>query len=275
MLDEYRHICEEIANTIPDWKKLSKNELCRLCVANENNPVLYNAYFAAIQYRYWHLISKYYTSCNGLVEPEVCRDWLIDTIMYALKHRRWEDEDSTVFNDPTGPDKVINTKMKCLKINQYQYSNRKKRKDAFGMMSLDDLTEKTTDSNLGLFDESTELEIRELDIKSYIKKLFLKKDYFMAYMLDGIVSADVFELSDTGNVTFSLKKLSKFIRKITPTYCQQFAQRYEIDEDVVIKSLIYFHNLSIRKVNSKIEYNLHKLRYDPMIIELLGEGVSR
>lgn len=275
MLDEYKQLCKETADSIPGWQKLSKNELCRLCVENEDNPTLYNAYFAAIQYKYWGLIAKYHSSCNGLVEPEVCRDWLVDTIIYALKHRRWEDEDSTIFEDPNGPDKAINTKMKCMKINQYQYSNRKKRKDAYGTVSLDEMTEKFSDGNLGLLDESSEADSQEIDTREYIRTLFRKKDYFMAYMLDAILNSDVFEDdSSASSSIFSAKKLSRFMRRLTEGYCVGFAQRYDVPVETAVHSLIYFHRLNIKKVNQKIEYNLHKLKHDPFILELLG-GMRR
>lgn len=271
MLDEYRKLCETAANQIPGWKELSKNDLCRLCVANEDNPQLYNAYFAAIQCKYWSLIAKYHSSCGGLVEPETCRDWLIDTIMYALEHRRWEDEDSTIYNDPNGPDKAINTKMKCMKINQYQYSNRKKRKDAFGTVSLDELSEMFNDSNTGLLDTTSDDSRQEMDIKEFIKSLFQKKDYFMAYMLDAILNANVFEDDRSSYTTvFSAKRLSKFMRRLTDDYCLQFAERYEVDADVAVHSLVYFQKLNIKKVNRKIEFNLHKLKHDPFILELIG-----
>jgi hypothetical protein len=271
VLEEYKELCKEAANAIPGWQSLSKNELCRLCVENENNPELHNAYFAAIQYKYWGLIAKYHASCNGLVEPEVCRDWLVDTIMYALEHRRWEDEDSTIFDDPNGPDKAINTKMKCMKINQYQYSNRKKRKDAFGNVSLDEMTEKFSDGNLGLLDTTTDEYRQEIDINEYIRKLFRKKDYFMAYMLDAILNSDVFEdLPGGSGEIFSVKKLSRFMRRLDGDYCRGFAQRYEVDEGIAVHSLVYFYKLNIKKVNQKIEYNIHKLRHDPFILEMLG-----
>ena len=274
MLDEYKQSCKEAADILPNWKDLSTNDLCRLCIANEDNPVLYNAYFAAIQYKYWGLIAKYYNSCNGLVEPEVCRDWLIDTIMYALKHRRWEDVDSTLYNDPMGPDRAINTKMKCLKINQYQYSNRKKRKDEFGTMSLEALAEKMNDNTFGLIDNSSELDKQSIDINEYIKKLFLKKDYFMAYMLDGIINVDVFDDEDGTKNILSVKKLSRFLRNLTQDYCEEFAERYGVDRDIAIHSLIYFQKLNIRRVNSKIEYNIHKLRHDDFILGLMGGGAK-
>ena len=273
MLEEYKQMCKAAADTIPNWQSLSKNDLCRLCVENEDNPELYNAYFAAIQYRYWGLIAKYYNACNKIVSPETCRDWLVDTIMYALKHRRWEDEDSTIYNDPNGPDKVINTKMKCMKINLYQYTNRKKRKDSFGIMSLDDLSERLHDSNFMLVDNTSEREQQNIDVKEYIKKLFISKDYFMAYMLDGILNESIFDDEDTDvddGTNPIVKKLSKFLRYLTPSYCEQFASTYDVNVDVAISSLVYFKNLNIKKVNNKIEYNLLKLKHDPFILGILG-----
>ena len=273
MLDEYKQTCKEIADRIPGWQHLTKNELCRLCVANEDNPELHNAYFAAIQFKYWNLISKYYTSCNGLVDAETCRDWLIDTILYALEHRRWEDEDSSIFNDPNGPDKAINTKMKCMKINQYQYSNRKKRKEAYGVVSLDELTEKFNDSNNGLLDTDSDKERQAIDVREYIKKIFLKKDYFLAYMLDAILNANVFDDVKGSNTSiFSPKRLSKFLRNLDDDYCQQFADRYDVNIDTALHSLVYFQKLNTRKVHRKIEYSLQKLRHDEVLLDLLGRG---
>lgn len=262
MLENYREGFREQANIIKDWEKLSKNELCYAYIEHENNPELQNAYFSALVYRYWPLISKYHYMCSNVASMEDCYDWLIDSITYALAHRRWEDPDSSIYNDPNGPDKVINRYMKCARLTFYQFINRKKRRDNFGMLSLDELLNIVDPtSGCDFINTSYTSEDARIDLYNYIRQLFDKKDYFLAFMIDLIVYGDTFD-NDTGMAVFNQKKLVKQLRHLDKVDCQIFAQRYDLDENMVLEYYeTYCKNLSSTVMYHKIEFNLLKLKH--------------
>lgn len=263
MLEDYKESFRQQAGLVKGWENLSKNDLCYGYIEHENDLELQNAYFSALVYKYWPLIPKYYYMCSNVATMEDCYDWLIDSITYALKHRRWEDPDSSIYNDPNGPDKVINRYMKCARLTFYQFINRKKRKDNFGMLSLDELIN-IADNNDDLEDTSFASEEARLDLNNYIKELFTnKKDYFLGFMLDLIISGDVFDYEESKPV-FNIKKLAKQLRYINEDYCNMFASQYNLlPEDVIKAYNTYCKKLSSHLIYSKIEYNLLKLKHNP------------
>ena len=269
MLDDYKHLCESAADIIPDWRAMDKNELCRRCVDNESNPVLYNAYMSAILYKYWSLIPKFHSSCNGLVSPETVYDWLIDSIEYALKHRRWESPDSSIYNDPNGPDKVINRKMKCTRINLYQFTNRKKRKDEFGLMSLDELTEKVNDTNFALVDKENEISSIVTDIVEYVHKTFHKGEYFSAFLMDAIINGDVFEYDNANVSEFSMRKMVRFMKTLDDSFVSYFSNTYWVPIPGVQSGIRYVTSLDGKIVVCKIESCLYRMRHDNFLISMI------
>lgn len=273
MIKAYRESCRKVASAINGWEKLSKNELCRMCIEHENNEVLYNAYFAAVLFNYCNTISKHYQQCKGLVDEATCIEWLEDAVQYALLHRRWQDPDSSIYNDPNGPDKVINRIMKCTKVNLYQYASRKKRRDSYNTKSLEAISELVNDSSTELMDTEYTTNKVSLDIKTFIRKTFYMKDYFMAYMIDCILHENVFTYNkDTHTNEFNIKKLARTLCAVDEHYCRRFASEYEIDEEDVIATLKYFDKLNSSKLIYKIEYNLQKLKHDKEILFQLKGG---
>lgn len=269
MLNEYREQCRISANHLAGWENISKNDLCRLYIKEENNPEITNACFSALLVKYWPLIPKYHSQSSNVASPEDCYEWLVASITYALKHRKWEDPNSSIYNDPNGPDKVINRYMKCARLTFYQFINRQKRKEDFGTISLESLMEALNDNNPELEDDTPVDYSLSLDLKQYIKQIFNRKDYFLAFMLDCMLHEPIFEHKDPENPiskSFNVKKLAKYLRQLDETYCKIFAERYDIDLIDVLKSSKYCNNLNSTKIYNKIEYNLHKLKHDQFLL---------
>ena len=178
MLDEYKNSYKETANQIPNWLNIDKNDLCNLYLDNEGTDIQ-QAYLSAIIYKYWSLIPKYHSLSYNVASPEDVYEWLVDAIMYALEHKSWKNPKSSIYNDPCGPDKVINRCMKCRRLTYYQAINRKKRQGGAIQLSLDEISEETTDCNTYLEDLMTDCEIDNMILNQYILKIFDKKLYFM------------------------------------------------------------------------------------------------
>ena len=275
MLDEYKEVFRRCADMVDGWQDLSKNDLCRKYIENKDNPEIQNSYFAAIMYRYWHLIPKYYYMSSNVASEEDCYEWLEDSVYGCLKASSWDREDSSIYKDPNGPDKVINRCMKCARLTYYQYINRRKRKDNFGMLSLDELTElfgstvSEPESN-----ESIEDDVSTWAIHDYVKKLFRDKDYFAAVLVDVIASQDVFDVvvnKETGMTTkFSLRKATRLISTLTDEYIKEFSSKYEIEIADVEKGMSYFRFLTAPTLKAKIQTCLERLQHDSFFVMLNG-----
>lgn len=278
MLDEYKELFRQRAELIEGWKDLSKNDLCRKYVENEGDSDLQDAYFSAIMYRYWHLISKYYYMSKNVASPEDCYEWLEDSVYGCLKATSWNRKDSSIYNDPNGPDKVINRCMKCARLTYYQFINRKKRKDNFGLLSLEELTElfgNTVEEPLS--GTKTDDNVSTWAVEEYIKKSFSKKDYFVAVMLDCILTQDVFDTvvnkdSKCVNSVFNIKKLTKFVSNIDDEYVHNFATKYNIDYEDALQGMSYFRSLKSPTIKAKIQTTLERLQHDSFF-KLLHESL--
>lgn len=268
MLEEYKLHCKEQAAAIPGWEQLSKNELCNRYIETEDKSTK-DAYLAAILYRYWKLIPKFYYQSSNVCSPEDCYDWLVESVLCALNCKRWTESDSSIYKDPNGPDKVINRAMKCARLNFYQFINRKKRKDNFGILSLDELKENLNDNSNDIEDPQSSVNDETIiSVKEYIKDIFNGKEYFLAFMLDCIVTENIFDKEGT-YVKLNQKRLTKLLRELDSIYAAQFATRYEFEKDKVLHALAYCQGLTPSKIQSKIEYNLLKLKHDKKLLEVL------
>lgn len=275
MLEEYKLAFRRCADLIPGWENLSKNELCCKYVESEGHPELQNSYFSAIMYRYWHLIIKYYNMSENVASPEDAYEWLEDSVFWSLKLNAWNNKDSSIYKDPNGPDKMINRCMKCARLTYYQFINRKKRRDNFGMASLDELAEQFGSTIEEPSESNTHKNLVDWAITDYILKTFNKKDYFTAFLVDGILSQNIFDDvkdKETGETSaqFNQKKLVKFLKNLTDEYIEYFSDAYNIPYESVEKGVSYFRGLSPALMKAKVESTLERLRHDEFFVMLRG-----
>ena len=242
MLDEYKNLYTLSAEPIKNWRTIDKNELCRLCIKYENDADKFNSYLSALILRYWNLIGKFYNMSQNLAEPIDCYDWLIHSIMYALKHRQWENPESAVYNDPKGPDKVINRCMKSSRLIFYQFKNRKKRKKEFQIVSIDELKDSINSGSIDIEDESFNIDTQDIDMRFFINQTFGKKEYFLSFILDCICNEDIFD-NENGFISMNPKKLAKRFKSIDDRYLNVFSKRYDLDHDDVYQAAILAKNI--------------------------------
>ena len=258
MLEENKRIYESKANTIvPDWKSRNKNDLI-ISASECTDERLKDGYIAAIMLKYWSKIDSYYYKCKLVTTPEDIHSWLVTAVLYALKHKPWENPKYTVYKDENGPDKVINRIIESKRLTFYQQLNRYKRKINSAITSLDSLVEDYKDVFVPSYNDSSNVECNNL-----VCMYFDKKDYFMAFMLDAIFYEDV--MSKDG---LNKRRLSVHIKNIDDIYCNIFADRYDIPLNKVTFAAPYVTNMSSYNMKNKIEYNLIKLK------SIIGEGVK-
>lgn len=274
MLDEYKELCRVAANSAPGWEDMSKNDLCRAYVKSKGNDVLQNAYLSAILYKYWNLISKYHYQSANCATPEECYGWLVDSVSCCVNLAAWENPQSSIYNDPNGPDKVINRCMKCARLTYYQFINRKKRKNDFGLLSIDELKELYGDIS-ETADYKQDVDISSIAIHEYIVDMFEKKDYFVAFMIDCILSSNVFDtvadkehnimLSD-----FNLRKLCNELKLLDNKYVRVFALKYNLPIEDVRKALTYVKDVPPSSIRKKVLQSLENLKHSTFIKSLRG-----
>lgn len=278
MLEEYKEICRMSAELVPNWKNLSKNELCRQYVANKDDPTLQNGYLAAILYRYWGLISKYYYMSANCATPEDCYEWLVDSVLCCVNLASWEKPDSSIHNDPNGPDKVINRCMKCARLTYYQFINRKKRRDDFGLLSIDELQELFGSSVTEPKDDAQDINVSTLYIRDYVVQKFKEKDYFVSFLLDCILSDCVFDIVKDENYSWhpelNLRKLCKSMTALPENFAYEFSANYDLDINDVKKGLHYVNVIPQGSMRKKILQTLEQLKHSTFAKALIGGDLN-
>ena len=274
MLEEYKEIYRAAADVIPGWREQSKNDLCRAYVLHKGDETLQNAYYGAIMYRYWGLIPKYYYMSANCATVEECYGWLVDSVSCCLDLASWEDPTSSIYKDPNGPDKVINRCMKCARLTYYQFINRKKRRDNFGLLSIDELRELFGNGVDEPYDTDEETKSSSFVIKEYILQMFNKKDYFVSFLVDCIVTSNVFDTlkddQDQMFFEFNIRKLVKIMTNLDEDYIDFFSTTYGVPYLDVQKAFTYVKAVSPTNMRKKIITTLEQLKHSEFILALLG-----
>lgn len=271
MLDSIKHSYEQCADFyLPEWRKTNKNILIRECTRVDKDSELYQAYVSAIMLRYWNLITKYYYSNSSSVSPEDVYGWLLDSVLYALQCQQWNNPDKAVYDDPSGPDKVINRCMLSARQMFYQSSNCVKRKVNYQLYSIDKLKEDVGDS---AFPAEMCPEIEDvLDLSSsLVIRAFHNKDYFSCAVIDNIAHNNAYDLEKTSEgifTQFNPKKLAHLLRCCDSNYYKTFSKRYNVDTDEMEHSLYKMNKYSSEKMYKLINRTLEKLRNNKELREM-------
>lgn len=198
----------------------------------------------------------YYLSCQS-ASLEDCYDWLITAVLFALQTKAWRNPDSKIYGDLNGPDKIINRCIKNERANFYQACNRKKRVINFECDSLEKMEE---ESNIQL--ESATLADETSFSNTYseiISYYFRKKEYFTAFMLDGIINGDVFKLEE-GQEKYSEKKLIQHLKHLDDRYCAIFSDIHNLDYDLVKKASLYVTSMSRDTMKTRYQQSISILQ---------------
>ena len=273
MLDEYKELCRAAADYAPGWEKLSKNDLCRAYVANSGDEALQNAYFGAILYRYWNLISKYHSQSANCASPEECYGWLVDSVACCVNLASWQDPNSSIYNDPNGPDKVINRCMKCARLTYYQFINRKKRRDEFGLLSVEELKELYGNGAPEPSDPEQECDISSLMINEYVVDEFRRKNYFVSFLIYFILKGNVFDLVTVDNKKmseFNLRRICQLLNSIDDATLHAFSEEYELSIEDVKKANEYIKIIPAANMRKKVTQALENLKHSALVESLLG-----
>lgn len=273
MLTEYKNIYKKKALDYPEGKKLEKSELCfRYCDLVDNNSPYADACLSEIIYRFFNLpMNAYYSQEKIIATEEDCYNWLITSITYCLKTRAWNDQSSTIYNDPNGPEKSINTCFRDERMNFFVAAKREKRSLNYNSLSLDILQEDASDAYyMPVYDDDVIVNSVFYDT---IRKYYLKKDYLPAFTIDAIADYDFFDRTEEeGKIVrqFNKKKLKKHLRNIDDRYCKIFAKKYNLDYSDVLDSSKYITSLTYDRMDRRVNNLFKLLSRDQNLIEELS-----
>lgn len=249
MLEEAKKIYQQTADLYAkNWRNFNKNQLVLLALENKDNET-YDGYISAIVLKYWNKMMKYYYKCRLVISPEDAHTWLVQAVMYAIEHHPWTDENSSIYNDKNGPDKVINRVMESKRLTFYQQLNRYNRKINSAILSLDVLTEEYLDSVT-----PTHYDEYDAYVDEFILKYYKDKEYFYAFMLDAIVYVGVSpEYPDH-------KKLVTYLKNLNASDVLRFCRRYGLEKSNVERAITYVNRLSRTKLKNKVNNSLSELK---------------
>lgn len=235
--DSYRNLADEI-----EWKKYSQNELFFEYIKHENDELADN-FYAGIVCRYWGYTGKIFLQCNKHVPFEQCYDILIDTINYVLDKRVWENPDSSLYNDKTGPDKAFHMVLKRQRSILLSNLTAYKRKTNFNTLSIDEIHEKYADAAEGLFEIYATSE-REWELIDYIR---LRGDPLEIIILDKICFAE----------WKTLKNIVKLIKNLDKNLGEYYNINYGISIENYNKVITKIQEIS----DSRLLFEIKKLLY--------------
>lgn len=265
MLDFYKNVYAQHANSLikEDWKHMNKNQLVNKYIEVENDKPLAEAYMSAIIYRYWGALSKYqHLSYKSVPDTTVYHDWLVQAIMRAIKARKWKDPTNKLFNDPAGPDKVINRCIISERLIYFQGSNTFKRRGNYKNKSLDKLQDELGEDPAVLSYNDISLDDGTVSINNLIYKTF-DNNPALSFIIDGIINTDVFEteqINGSSYSAFSEKKLIKHLRNIDENYCKIFSTNNSIPLENVEKEAEKLKSLTRRRMLTTVKVNMQQLR---------------
>lgn len=272
MISEYKQMCKQSASLIADWKKIDRNELCRIYVTEKSmGSDIADSYLSAILYKFWNVTEhNYYGQKYRIATEGDCIDWTVTGVLKALEQHVWDNSDNVLYGDEKGPEKAVNVCIYSTKINFYQKIQHQKEKVFYESVSLEQLMENASDSYyVPTHDSDNTVDNYIYDV---IQEAFNNKDYIKAFALDKVINDDVFEqVEEDGKIysQFSDKKLRKKLRHLNVNYCRLFAKRYGVDEQSVLDSIHYITDLDYSKLFIKVKNLFKTLKHDKQLIEYL------
>lgn len=259
MLDSTYSMYLELADNVPDWRTVDKNKLINdYCDLVDSKSYKAEYYLAAIICRYWPKINRVYTNTQFSCTPEDVYDWLVSSIIGATEGRSWRDPTKPIYNDPQGPDKIINRIMKTERINHLVHVNRYKRKINLGIASIDEFQENIGDAVEYAEDEPlVEDMFDDIDRNNLMEYIFNKKLYFLFFVYDIIISNSC---SD-GKGAFSESAVVKEIKQIDNQYLSDLSEKCGIPyKDILFAYSVSVAGRSSEYLHEGVRQAIRKLR---------------
>lgn len=276
-----------IRNAVDGWESIEKNKLANLCIEHEGMDD-YDRYVSALICKYLYKNSTLKGRFGNYLSDEELDDRIVDGVLRALKYRSWLREGTSVYGDPSGPDKTIN---RCIKTQCQVYkrlnfgtkgkNNAYNRKIRYFTESLDSFQEDYGDYYYNLLDT----ENRSSSSLDYLIEDYAEKDLLNAIILDNICYQDsIKEEVTTKNVvneegeedkvkvsrfTFDKRKLMKNLYYMNNNYMVYFADKYNVNVNELYNINELISKSRRREISDKIDKLLNSIRNNSSLIESL------
>lgn len=260
MLEDTHKMYLELAEFVPNWTEEDKSELIRqYCKLKDEDSYMAEYYMAAVMCRYWPKIQRFYLATPKVCTYEDVYDWLVTSILETIQERAWTVPTSGLYEDPRGPDKAVNIKMKCYRLNFLIYINREKRKTNIGTESFEGLH----DSSGDIVDWKTSQIIEDaydiVEYKMIMEFFFKKKLYSLLFVYDCIMNM----------LIESPSKIPYYLGKIDEEYLQDLSIRCGISySDILIAYSVCLEGKSkdrLQKIAEEAAIKLKQLHYKGML----------
>jgi len=289
MLEELKKTYMDAATGIP-WETMNKNDLFNLYLKYEDDEVMRNKYVAAIMCRYWYLIFTNYEKSKASVDIYTCYEWLSGAVLSVLRRRAWTKPDSSVYNDPNGPDKCLNQSVCSFRAGFYQSSNTDKKKTNYNTVSSEELYDNFGESSKALVDEEPSYTDDLDDVESLVHGLVTRNRYMEALLVDNIAYGECFKEKYTKATallykedgeepeeykykkvqrTFSQKILNSNLRELDEQYIDYFSSRYLTDRNCILDCIGKIKKMSSSQLNKLVRNMLSNLSQDPTVLSYL------
>jgi len=295
MLEDMYKSYVNCASGLGDYQAMSKTQLANgYCDADEaGDEVKRSEYYAALMLRYWYKIYEWNKTCVSCrLDIEEYAAWLNEAIRNAVLYRAWRDPANKLYNDPNGPDKVINRCLFSIRGENYQYFNKDKRKANYTCESLDKQVEQYGDSaDVMTSSACNEYYNYNEGVGGAVQTLIQRGKIKSAIIVDAVTAQEAFnqykvekEIEDfdidknenikvkakVAQEEFSIEKLARSIKRSDALYNEYFNNTYRVNRGLYTQAITELKALPVTRLVIKIQDTLMSLRDDEEILSFLN-----
>ena len=139
--------------------------------------------------------------------------------------------------------------MECVRLTFYQQLNRYNRKINSAILSLDSLTEDYKDAATPTYLDDYIYEVHDIIIK-----YFESEEHLLALILNAILYEN-WDISEE-----NAKRTAMHLKKLDLGDAGQIALRYNINQELIIKSVKYCNSLTVDELRRRVQYSFIKLK---------------
>lgn len=295
MLEDMYKSYASYASGLGNYQAMSKTQLADGYVnaTEAGDEIKRSEYYAALMLRYWYKIYEWNKTCASCrLDIEEFASWLNEAISYAVEHKAWRDPANKMYNDPNGPDKIINRCIASVRLIHYQEYNKDKRKANYTAESFDKQVELYGDSADVMtssacneyynYNEGVAGAVQTLIQRGKIKSAIIvdsiiAQEAFLQYKLEKEIQDFDIDKNETVSVKakvseeeFSAERLARSLRKIDKLYNEYFLSNYKVNIGLYMQAVAELKALPTSRLVIKIQDTLMSLRDDEEILSFLN-----
>lgn len=277
MLNDIRKDCIKYAKCLGDYQAMNCDELANgYCKArDEGDSIKDSQYLAALVLRFWYTIKKIYDKCPNIgMTFEDAYDWLVESINYACKYRKWQDA-----NNKVNAQQCINQCIETIRLQHYYEMNLDKHKANYMTVSMETPLDGEDDKNtLGdtLVGDDGEDAMSKSNVEMMVQQFIDNKKIVEAIVIDTIAFNDCQKytketlrgVDEDGNPTKYTKSYSEFwpfrvvqiLGKLSEDYSSYFSGKYNILSEDLDTCLAAIRKANNQKLYKYVDKTIESLK---------------